>query len=441
MAWPVSSVVTDNVDESTDSPTQARANIYTNFQNVNDIIDSRAATNGIASLDGSGYVPAAQLGLALLKVGGTVSGDIILTGGTPSNVNGVVPKSYVDAIAPGAGSIGTAQLQDDAVTGAKMAHGTITATNLAVSAVGTSNIADGNITEAKLQNSSVSVNKLATNSVSNTKYQSLSITNGKIANATISQSKLASNSVGISQIKFGSGSVSGALVTTFAVHQYAFASPWASWDTGASSSPPGWTIGYSNVHATIVRYWVGLSAGTFAWDYLTGSENSDLWLIIAPTGEIMTSWEAEDPVNDLFPDEPVIDMTPEQKEQGLRVINARHVFQSPAYLQGLRTLSAHTYRDLPQWAQRSKHKDERTCQDLTNRLAKDLFAKRGVEMPPSIDECCGDSTLKDSQHIWRTHLWARVICMVQEEDAYPVEIMVKHLRKHFKYINGHVELK
>lgn len=60
-AWPTVDVDTTNVDASTDDPSQARVDILDAFQKINDMIDDRGAVNGVASLDGSGDVPIAQI--------------------------------------------------------------------------------------------------------------------------------------------------------------------------------------------------------------------------------------------------------------------------------------------------------------------------------------------------------------------------------------------
>lgn len=60
MAWP-STLTTTNLDNDADSPYLARAEIYAAVVAVNDITDSRGVADGIASLDGTGRVPAAQL--------------------------------------------------------------------------------------------------------------------------------------------------------------------------------------------------------------------------------------------------------------------------------------------------------------------------------------------------------------------------------------------
>lgn len=64
MAWPTT-VTTTNLDSDTDSPYLARPEIYATAVAVNDIIASRAAASGIASLDATTKVPTAQLPIAM----------------------------------------------------------------------------------------------------------------------------------------------------------------------------------------------------------------------------------------------------------------------------------------------------------------------------------------------------------------------------------------
>ena len=61
--WP-STVSTTNVDAASDSPAEARDDIYTTFLALNQVIEGRAQANGIASLGATGVVPDAQLNKA-----------------------------------------------------------------------------------------------------------------------------------------------------------------------------------------------------------------------------------------------------------------------------------------------------------------------------------------------------------------------------------------
>jgi len=60
MAWP-STLTTNHLDSDTDSPKLARAEILATAVAVNAIIDSRGAASGVASLDATTRIPAAQL--------------------------------------------------------------------------------------------------------------------------------------------------------------------------------------------------------------------------------------------------------------------------------------------------------------------------------------------------------------------------------------------
>lgn len=95
MAWPTGTVPTTNVDAGTDDPSQARADIKTAFDKLNEAIGARGIASGVASLDGSGRVPSGELALALLLVGGTMTGKITLDGDPTANLHAST-KQYVD---------------------------------------------------------------------------------------------------------------------------------------------------------------------------------------------------------------------------------------------------------------------------------------------------------------------------------------------------------
>lgn len=61
MAWPTGTVSTTNLDAPTDDPSQARADLKTAVDKLNEAIGARGAANGVASLDGTTKVPAAQI--------------------------------------------------------------------------------------------------------------------------------------------------------------------------------------------------------------------------------------------------------------------------------------------------------------------------------------------------------------------------------------------
>lgn len=61
MAWPSSTVNTTNLDSASDKPADARADLLSAVQAINNIINARGQASGVASLDSSGLVPDAQI--------------------------------------------------------------------------------------------------------------------------------------------------------------------------------------------------------------------------------------------------------------------------------------------------------------------------------------------------------------------------------------------
>jgi hypothetical protein len=61
MAWPSSTVNTTNLDSASDKPADARADLLSAVQAINNIINGRAQASGVASLDSSGLIPDAQI--------------------------------------------------------------------------------------------------------------------------------------------------------------------------------------------------------------------------------------------------------------------------------------------------------------------------------------------------------------------------------------------
>src|SRR5574343_31625 len=61
MAWPAGGISTAQLDNDTDSPLLARPALLATVQAVNDMAASRGTAGGVASLDGGGLLPVAQL--------------------------------------------------------------------------------------------------------------------------------------------------------------------------------------------------------------------------------------------------------------------------------------------------------------------------------------------------------------------------------------------
>jgi hypothetical protein len=74
MAFPTATVSTTNLDSATDDPSLARADLLDAVEKLNTIIDEGGEAGGVAILDGSGYVPNAQINPQI----SSASGDITL---------------------------------------------------------------------------------------------------------------------------------------------------------------------------------------------------------------------------------------------------------------------------------------------------------------------------------------------------------------------------
>tara|TARA_Y100000361_G_scaffold37821_1_gene32368 strand:- start:2740 stop:3840 length:1101 start_codon:yes stop_codon:yes gene_type:complete len=104
-AFPSGSVPTDNLNQSTDKPKDARADLLTMAQKVNDIVSSFNANNGICGLTASGKVDSAKL------IGQVQN----------ASLNGAVIKTA---------NIADANTSDQGVTGAKIRDNTIPTSKL-----------------------------------------------------------------------------------------------------------------------------------------------------------------------------------------------------------------------------------------------------------------------------------------------------------------------
>ena len=90
-----------------------------------------------------------------------------------------------------AGSVGTSNLANNAVTNDKISNGTITSLKIADEAIGTQEIKDSNVTTAKIADSNVTTAKIANSAVTSAKIADGTIVNGDISSsAAIAYSKL-----------------------------------------------------------------------------------------------------------------------------------------------------------------------------------------------------------------------------------------------------------
>jgi hypothetical protein len=72
MAFPTTTISTDNLDSAADDPSLARGDLLDAVQKLNTIIDEASTADGVCVLDGSGLVPSAQLPATYSTVGTTV---------------------------------------------------------------------------------------------------------------------------------------------------------------------------------------------------------------------------------------------------------------------------------------------------------------------------------------------------------------------------------
>jgi hypothetical protein len=123
---------------------------------------------------------------------------------TPATVISVLALFFaLGGSAFAAATVGTADLQDQAVTAPKLANGGVTAKKLASRAVRTAKIFDAAVTTAKLADDSVTSVKIADLSVTSADLANNSVTTGKIADGNVTSADLATNSVNSAKIADG----------------------------------------------------------------------------------------------------------------------------------------------------------------------------------------------------------------------------------------------
>jgi hypothetical protein len=74
MPFPTANVSIANLDSATDDPSLARADLLDAVEKLNLIMHEAGTASGVALLDGSGYIPTAQINPTI----STVSGDVTL---------------------------------------------------------------------------------------------------------------------------------------------------------------------------------------------------------------------------------------------------------------------------------------------------------------------------------------------------------------------------
>ena len=129
--------------------------------------------------------------------------------------------------------IGTSEIEDAAITAAKLAS----------NAVETAKIKDGAVSTAKVADSAISAAKLAADAVETAKIKDAAVSSAKVADGAISAAKLAADAVETAKIK-------NAAVTTDKIADEAVTAPkLAGWTHGSISVD----FGSVNAHQTVTK--------------------------------------------------------------------------------------------------------------------------------------------------------------------------------------------
>lgn len=115
------------------------------------------------------------------------------------NENWVAVKSYVELLSSGTnienGAITTARIANAAVTSAKIATNGVETSNINDDAVTTAKIADDAVTAAQIAAGAVGASELATDAVTTVKILDSNVTTAKIADSAITSAKIADGTI------------------------------------------------------------------------------------------------------------------------------------------------------------------------------------------------------------------------------------------------------
>ncbi len=143
--------------------------------------------------------------------GGGTSGDVTLNLADASTSAKGAASFSSDNFAASSGAItikdlgvATAEIQNDAVTQAKIADDAVGADQLAANAVVTASIVDDNVTQAKIADDAVGADQLAANAVVTASIVDANVTTAKIADSNVTLAKMAANSIDSNQYVDGS---------------------------------------------------------------------------------------------------------------------------------------------------------------------------------------------------------------------------------------------
>ena len=248
-------------------------------------------------------------------------------------------------------------------------------------------------------------------------------------NNVTSKPSIPSNPVPVTQLKKATGSTTAALAN---IHRYAFGS--VSW---GGERKIGQTVfhdrNYSNGY-TKYRFVQFSSVSitdsststapqdppsqTISWDYLTASGFPSVWAVVDDTGNIITMWEAEDPIDWEFPDEcPIIDITDEDGNSlvvppGGEIIPLHFPTEKQlVVIQGeLSKLNMPTFSHSGVWA--AQH-SILTPQTITHTIFNNAMQERLLEPLSDIREAFAVSDVYKRN--WRIQLWLRAVSRVKKD--------------------------
>jgi len=206
------------------------------------------------------------------------------------------------------------------------------------------------------------------------------------------------------------------------VHRYAFASPLAEDSSDGDKFAAGigvrpssgtarkWRV-FKVADSGYAPYWEG------SWDYLTASGDPHIWVVVDARGEILEMWEAEDPVDAEFPEDPALE--PEELPQGMAVVPVRA--PKADLLAWVMQRLANT--PLPSWHGRSVYKTIQHPGQVQRTMLLRWLASRGLEVPGDIRDVYGGISDEQRRH-WYLQLWlraaSRILCDSRMESLIPL---------------------
>lgn len=216
----------------------------------------------------------------------------------------------------------------------------------------------------------------------------------------------------------GSAAASAGYVTAAAVHQYAFASPASKQATANSNANAVTKIGYCYYSSSVVRQWlIDNSYGTaifyVTWDYLTSSGHPQVWAIVDEVGNIIAMWEAEDPVDEEFPDECPFGLTDERGNSIIPVGGAVVPVQFPSEQQLVALKGILAKAPMPKFASRGIWVNHKTSEEIVQTIFDKEMQSRGLEPIPDVREALSVQDI--DKRNWRIQLWLRAVSRVRKD--------------------------